>query len=183
MRMVRVGMTTLIVCMSLVVGAAQAKSSKVTLDAFSVWQGNSKIVQVGPKHAVIVGVLGGLLFVEAEGGPVAVGTVACPGAIYVDMNTGIESGTGHCTVTATDGALVFGDWTCDGALASGCMGDYTITGGTGRLATIRGKSDILFESYQHDFDNIDATTANIIPSGITIWPSMSVSLREQLSGK
>jgi len=162
---------------------SQTKPRKATLDAFSVWQTEGQIVPVSMSKAVVTGTLGGPMFIESDYGPEDSGDVACPATIEIDLKTGYQVGQGYCTFTAYDEAKVFGSWRCEGTLSEGCDGQFTITGGTKRLASITGKSDISFFASRHDLRVTQQTTVADKAGGITIWPGLSVTLRQAMTAK
>jgi hypothetical protein len=163
--------------------AAQTKPRKATLDAFSVWQTEGQIVPISTAKAVVTGTLGGALFIETDDGPEDSGDVVCPATIEIDLKTGHQIGQGYCTFTAYDEAKVFGSWRCEGTLSEGCDGQFNITGGTRRLASITGKSDISFFASRHDLRVTQQTTVADKAGGITIWPGLSVTLRQAMTAK
>lgn len=154
-----------------------------TLDAFSVWQSEAQVVPISSGMAVVAGTLGGPLYIETDDGPEDSGDVSCPATIELNLKTGHQIGQGYCTFTAYDGAKTFGSWRCEGALADGCDGDFNITGGTGRFASITGKSEISFFASRHDIRLTEQTTVADKAGGITVWPGLSVTLRQALAGK
>lgn len=176
--------TALAVALLILAGDANAATvHAATLDAFSVWQSEAQVVPISTSMAVVEGTLGGPLFIETEDGPEDSGDVVCPITIELNLQTGHQVGQGYCTFTAYDGAKVFGSWRCEGSVADGCDGSFTLTGGTGRFASISGKSDIAFYVSRHDLRVTDQTTIADKAGGITIWPQLSVTLREALAPK
>lgn len=151
-----------------------------TIDAFSVWQVEGQLVPVSTQKAVVAGTVGGPFYVETDEGPADIADVTCPMTLEIDLSSGNQSGAGYCTFTAHDHAKVFGSWRCHGAVAEGCDGDFTITGGTGRLASITGKSQISFYASRHDLHVNDQTALADKAGGITLWPELSVTLKQAL---
>jgi hypothetical protein len=162
---------------------ASAAPVHKTFDAFAVWQSRVQLVPISASAAVVAGTASGALFIEGDYGPEDSGDVACPLTIEVDLQTGHQIGQGYCTFTAGSGDKAFGSWRCEGAVGDGCDGDFQLTGGTGRLANITGKSEISFIASRHDLHVTEQTTLADHADGITIWPELNVTLREALKVK
>jgi hypothetical protein len=162
---------------------AQTKTTHKTLDAFAIWRSDAQIVPISVKTAVLAGTLGGPLYIETDDGPLDSGDVSCPATIEFNLQTAHQTGQGYCTFTANDGAKAFGNWHCAGTVGEGCAGDFTLTGGTGRLASVSGKSEIAFMASRHDLHIADRATLADKAGGITIWPGLNVTLRQALAPK
>ena len=162
---------------------AQTKATQRTLDAFAIWRSDAQIVPVSTNGAVMAGTLGGPLYIETDIGPEDSGDVSCPATIEFNLQTAQQAGRGYCTFTANDGAKAFGRWQCTGKVGEGCVGDFTLTGGSGRLASISGKSQIAFIASRHDLHIADRATLADKAGGITIWPGLNVTLRQALVSK
>jgi hypothetical protein len=163
--------------------AASAAPVHKTFDAFAVWESRAQLVPISATTAVVAGTTGGPLFVEGDYGPQDSGDVACPMTIEINLQTGHQVGQGFCTFTAGNGDKAFGSWRCEGLVADGCDGDFQLTGGTGRLANVTGKSEIVFFASRHDVHVTDQTTLADRANGITIWPELNVTLRDALKAK
>lgn len=161
--------------------SAQTKTTHKTLDAFAIWRTDAQIVPVSSKGAVMAGTLGGPLYVETDSGPLDSGDVSCPATIEFNLQTAQQAGRGYCTFTANDGAKVFGRWECTGKVGEGCVGDFIMTGGTGRLASVSGKSEIGFLASRHALHVADRATLADRAGGITIWPGLNVTLRQAMA--
>jgi len=158
-------------------------TTRRTLDAFAVWRSEAQFVPISAKTAVLAGTLGGPLYIESDRGPEDSGDVSCPVTIEVDLQTERQTGSGYCTFTAYDGAKAFGAWRCEGTLGDGCDGDFILSGGTGRMASLSGKSPISFFASRHDLHLTDQSTLADTAHGITVWPGLNVTLRQALAPK
>ena len=96
--------------------------------------------------------------VEIHGGDVAIQSKQGLGTtVTISLDDNSQNGTGHCTITAEDGATVYADVTCSGFHLVGCNGDFKLTGGTGRFAGITGGGPIIIRS---EFAKIAAAPEN-----------------------
>lgn len=130
---------------SLACTSTQAEET-ATVDAFSVWNAEGRIIQVAPDKAIYVGALGGPLFMETAEGPVPNGEIDCVGMIQITLGTGALKGAGGCTLKAGDGAKAFAEWSCEGRELVGCKGPFTISGGTDRLQGLLGDGSMTFRT-------------------------------------
>ncbi len=167
-----------LVSLPLIIGLSHIASAgeEETITAFSVvaWQGQT--FAIGFDQAMLVGALGGTVYVETEHGPVASGRILCPFVVEVNATNGAQKGFGRCTVTADDGALIFAEISCTGIRLVGCSGDFKLLGGTGRFEGIAGGGPVTTRA---DFRKIvDATEESLteVGTGIMFWPTLRYSL-------
>ena len=155
---------------------AQAAEEQ-TVDAFSAWQGRSQIYATGKSSAVAMATLAGQVYVQTPEGPVYAGEMQCPGMLDVNTQTGLQSGSGHCLITAKDGARIFATWSCKGTLMIGCDGDFAITEGTGRFEGVTGGGPILVRSgVQELVVNLQTGTVDRTATGIVVWRGLRYKL-------
>lgn len=145
-----------------------------SFNAFSMWQGQGQVVEIGEHRVAIVGAFGGPVFAETTEGPTEAGRVTCPVLLTVDLQTGRQAGTGSCVFEANDGARAFGSFDCTGVHLVGCQGIFNVSGGTGRLAGVTGTSSIVFRGRTEKWT---AQTGVISTQalGITIWRNIKIT--------
>jgi hypothetical protein len=138
------------------------------MNAFTFWQGQGQIVDIGDQRVALIGAFGGPFYVETPEGPVETGMITCPALMQIDTRTARQTGSGSCMFTAHDGARAYGDWECAGVHLVGCKGIFTLRGGTDRLAGITGSSTILFRGRpERLIDRPGMVSADAL--GIAIW--------------
>jgi hypothetical protein len=145
-----------------------------TVKAFAAWQGSGQLFATGTKELTFVGALSGTVYVETEKGPLESGRLACPAMVRIDMEDGSQNGTGRCTITAKDGAQIFGDVSCTGIRLVGCDGQFTLTGGTAlRRHQRRWARDTASEfGRSQAFD----TSVRQDSGGIMFWPALHYTI-------
>jgi len=109
-----------------------------TVEAFAVIEVSGQALPTGPDSMRLMGTVQGPFFIDAGYGPVDAGDFRCVANMQADNSSGRQTGEGSCILVAHDGAKLYGDWTCEGVLFVGCRGDFTITGGEGRLEGVSG---------------------------------------------
>jgi hypothetical protein len=153
-------------------GAAE----EATVKAFVAWQGAGQTLQTGVNEATFIGAISGTVYVETEKGPIDSGQIVCPAMLLIGLESGAQTGSGRCTVTAPDGARIFAAFTCAGFNLIGCDGDFTLTGGTGRFEGITGGGRAVLRSGSRT--RIDAGGSGVTETGngILFWPALSYKL-------
>jgi hypothetical protein len=123
--------------------APSAMAEEGTINAFAGYEGEGKVYMTGENKGTFVGAIVGELFIDSEKGPLHAGRIVCPGMMQLNLKTGEQAGSGHCTITAKDGgAQTFAVWSCRGVHLVGCNGKMLLTGGTGRSAGISGSGPL-----------------------------------------
>lgn len=151
-------------------GSSAWAGEKQTVDAFSVWQGDGKLYKTGAESATFVGAISGLLFVETAEGPADAGRILCPATMDLSLKDGRQSGSGKCTIIARDGARAYADWTCRGVHMVGCVGQFTLTGGTERFSGVVGGGPMTVRSSIYSVAlKISSDVAAQEAAGIMIW--------------
>jgi hypothetical protein len=124
--------------------AAAAEEAKIT--AFSVWQGQGYTYPTGVQQGTFLGTFTGTVYLLTDQGPQLSGDLVCPAVITFDLADKGQMGRARCTITAKDGARIYGELSCTGFQMVGCDGDYKITGGTGRFAGVTGGGHVSVRS-------------------------------------
>jgi hypothetical protein len=145
-----------------VAAAFPALAEEQTIQAFAAWEGRGVIYETGPNSGTFVGSIDGNLFVDTEKGPTNAGLMVCPAMLEIDLVDATQRGQGKCTITGSDGAKVFAEWTCQGVHLVGCDGELKLTGGTGRMQGITGAGALTVRS-----------TARVTAAGATVEGSVA----------
>jgi hypothetical protein len=116
-----------------------------TAPALATWQGTAEAVQTRTDRITVIGTFSSMLLISRGSGRIASGRMLCPTVLRIGMADGSLHGSGSCAYTASDGARAFGDWNCSGVRGQGCRGEFTLSGGTARLAGVKGRTRIAFQ--------------------------------------
>jgi hypothetical protein len=153
-----------------------ATAEQAAVKAFATWEASGQAVQTGADEATFVGTISGKVYVETEKGPVASGSMLCPAILRVNMDDGSQTGTGHCSFIADDGAQIFARLECSGIHLIGCDGDFTLTGGSGRFAGISGGGPVTVRSDLREVVGVSSGAVVEAVSGIMFWPNLSYQI-------
>jgi hypothetical protein len=127
---------------------AAAAQETVTVDAFAVLEARGTVIASSPTAFTFAGEMHGPYFIDAGQGPVPSGRIVCVGTIESDAADGRQTGAARCRIEAGDGEVAYGGFTCDGWRLVGCGGDFTLEGGSGRLAGVSGGGPIVVRRYE-----------------------------------
>ncbi len=161
-----------IVSAALPAGAAE----EATVKAFVAWQGSGQTLQTSVGEATFIGSITGTVYVETDKGPIASGQMVCPATVRIALDSGAQTGTGRCVMTAPDDARIFADFTCTGYHLIGCDGDFTFTGGTGRFEGISGGGRGVLRANERTLTAIGGAGVAETGSGILFWPALAYKL-------
>jgi len=140
-------MRIILVAPALLAFAAAAEET-VTVDAFAVLEGRGTVIASSATAATFAGEMHGPYFIDAGQGPIPSGRIVCVGTIEADTADGSQTGSARCRIEAGDGAVAYGQFTCTGWRLVGCAGDFTLEGGSGRLAGVSGGGPIVVRRYE-----------------------------------
>jgi hypothetical protein len=172
----RIGAACLVGALLATVPAA-AQDEPQTFNAFAVVVANGSIVRAGDKQLMVVGTLAGPFFVETDEGPIHSGRVTCAASVKIDQATHRVTANGACTVTATDGATVWGEWDCQGYELLGCRGPFKVTGGTARLEGSSGEGAMTWRPSASEFKKqLDGTVLDNA-TGFLSWRDFKFKTR------
>lgn len=152
--------------------AVQAEEA-AGIDAFATWDLEGTVVKSGPDEATLVGSLEGPVFVDTGKGPTYAGQVLCPGTLTISLKDSSQTGEGVCAFHAKDGAEAYGKWRCAGYHMVGCKGDFVLTGGSGRLEGVTGKSELLLRGELLDIAKSAGPGATQHAVGIMLWHDLT----------
>jgi len=102
--------------------------------------------------------------------------MTCESEMLGNLAAGGVTGQGTCVMTARDGAKVFVTWTCEAYAFVGCNGDFTVTGGEGRLEGIHGGGAMTWRASGTHFQVGDADTAATWGQGTVFWKELTLVL-------
>ncbi len=168
---------------ALAVLAAQARAEgpepvtpePVTIDAFSVWSGSGSVIATSPDTHAFAGEMRGPYFVDAGQGPIPAGEMVCVGILEADQATGKQAGSARCQLIAFDGARAFGGFVCAGYRMVGCAGQFTLTGGDGRLAGATGQGPIVIRRYETALAAMGDGSVGEVALGVASWKGFTVT--------
>lgn len=146
----------------------------------SPWVSSGEIYKVGPHVLKLVGVAKGMLYIEDKGmDEVDTAAMKCPYVSEIDERTGKSKLQGQCIISTPSGEIVWADIACQGAKGS-CSGTFTITGGTGELAGLRGVSPLHIRTAMGAL-RVDPAQGTAIKdsSGLATMPLLKYTLPEK----
>lgn len=111
---------------------------RVTVDAFAILSARGALIEAPSGVERFAGEMHGPYYIDTGAGPVPAGRIACVGTLEANAADGRQTGQGVCRIEAEDGAVAFGSFNCAGYRLVGCKGPFTLDGGAGRLADVRG---------------------------------------------
>ncbi len=161
-----------------IVSAALPASAaeEATVKAFVAWQGSGETLQTSVTEATFIGSISGTVYVETDKGPIASGEMVCPATVSIILESGAQTGTGRCIMTAPDDAQIFADFTCTGYHLIGCSGDFVLTGGTGRFAGVTGGGRAVLRANHRTLTAVGGAGVVETGSGILFWPALAYKL-------
>jgi hypothetical protein len=157
-------------------GAVRAQDPAAKVDAFATWTLEGTVVKSAPEQATLVGSLRGPVFIDSGQGPTYAGQIVCPGTVTIALTDGSQQGQGVCAFRAKDGAEAYGQWRCAGYHLVGCKGDFAFTGGSERLAGIKGGSKLLIRGELLEIAKNPGPAAAESAIGIILWEGLEATL-------
>jgi len=161
---------------ALVIAFGQDAAAKTdqTIRAFSVWQTSGQVPATAGS-GVFEDTISGLFYIDTEKGPVAAGNLNCKARLEVKPDK-TQTGSADCTITAKDGAQVFGKLQCSGVFMVGCSGDLTFTGGSGRFQGVTGGGKAVVRSEFVDLPQQADAEPMAVKSGIIYFAKLRYQL-------
>lgn len=117
-----------------------------TVNAIAAIEGVGQAYQIAPGKAIFLGGFAGTIFVEDGAGALNAGQIVCPGSLEIELESGQQTGSGHCIITNDQGDRVFARWDCEGVHTIGCKGNFEVVGGTDQFSGISGKGEFVIRS-------------------------------------
>ena len=116
-----------------------------TVTAIIPWQGTGKIDSISADKLRFQGTIEGIMYIETVEGPLNEAFVKCQIDQELDVATESTSVTGNCTIIVSAEDSVMAELNCRG-MQGYCIGEFTLTGGTGRYSGISGSSKLIARS-------------------------------------
>jgi len=116
-----------------------------TVSAVIPWQGTGKIDAIGTDKLRFHGTIEGIMYIETVEGPLNEAFVKCQIVQDIDVTNESTSATGDCTIVVSTEDTVIAELSCLG-MQGFCVGEFTLTGGTGRYIGISGSGKLTARS-------------------------------------
>ena len=153
-----------------------AVAETTTISAIIAWQGQGQVFQTGDSKAQFLGSLEGIMYVETAQGDMNEAFVRCPIVQEINLEDGTTSANGKCIIVASPDDTAYAEISCDGEKGI-CRGEFTFTGGKGRLAGIRGSGKMTARSPVHALaSDLSAGVLIQAAAGILQMPELRVTL-------
>ena len=144
--------------------------------ALVTWQGQGEIHSVALDKLRFQGSIEGIMYLETVEGPLNEAFVECPIVQDIDIATEVTSASGNCTIIVSTEDSVFAELTCRG-MQGYCVGEFKLTGGTGRFTGISGSGKMTVRSPVHALVQDGAESSVLqVSSGILQLPELTVTL-------
>jgi hypothetical protein len=157
-------------------GSGLAVAATTTVSAVIPWQGQGQIFSVGAEKLRFLGSIEGIMYVETAEGAMDEAFVQCPIVQDIDAITHGTSATGTCTIIVSTEDIVFAEITCVG-IEGLCIGDFILTGGTGRFIGISGSGRMTVRSPIHVLAaNLSESAVLQVAAGILQMPELEITL-------
>ena len=155
-------------------GASYADTK--TVSVVVPWQGQGQIFPVGTDRLHFQGSIEGIMYIESAEGAMDEAFVQCPIIQSIEISSQSISSTGNCTIVVSTEDAVFAELACEGVRGF-CLGEFKLTGGTGRFSGISGTGKMTVRSPVHALaaDLSDGTALNIA-AGILQIPALTFTL-------
>ncbi len=156
--------------------SSAASAASTTISAIISWQGQGQIFPVDVGKLRFLGVLEGIMYVETAEGAMNEAFVRCPIVQDIDAADQSTSAKGNCVIVDSPEDSAFAEMTCEG-VAGFCIGEFTLTGGTGRFSGVSGSGSMTVRSPVHALA-ADLTDGTLIhaAAGILQIPNLEVDL-------
>jgi hypothetical protein len=147
-----------------------------TVAAVIPWVGQGQVFPIGINELRFQGSIEGIMYIESAEGEMNEAFVQCPIVQSIDISSQSISSTGNCTIVVSTEDAVFAELACEGVKGF-CVGEFNLTGGTGRFSGISGSGEMTVRSPLHALvaDLSDGTVLNIA-SGILQIPALTFTL-------
>jgi len=165
-------LATLVLCSWSSMSYADTKTVSVVIP----WQGQGEVFPIGIDKLRFLGSIEGVMYIESAEGAMDEAFVECPIVQNIDLSNQSISSTGNCTIVVSTEDAVFAELACEGVKGF-CLGEFKLTGGTGRFSGISGSGEMTVRSPMHALvaDLSDGTVLNVA-SGILQIPALTFTL-------
>lgn len=152
---------------------AQTTTAEVgTAKILAPWEANGQLFQVAVDKLQFIGTFEGIMYIEHGDGLLDAALFTCPSTQIIHVLSNELEGQGYCTIESPTGDYVYAEFSCDGEPGS-CKGEFLLTGGTGKLTGITGRSAMIVRTALSG-TSIDQETGGTVSAakGLAIWPEM-----------
>lgn len=157
-------------------GSSMSYADTKTVSAVIPWQGQGEVFPIGIDKLRFLGSIEGVMYIESAEGAMDEAFVECPIVQNIDLSNQSITSTGNCTIVVSTEDAVFAELACEGVKGF-CLGEFKLTGGTGRFAGISGSGEMTVRSPMHALvaDLSDGTVLSVA-SGILQIPALTFTL-------
>ena len=146
-----------------------------TISAVIPWQGQGETTSTGTDQLRFQGTIEGIMYIETVEGPLNEAFVRCQIVQDIDVTTENTSATGDCTIVTLAEDSVTAKLSCRGTQGY-CIGEFEISGGTGRFSGISGSSKMIARSPIYALaQNLSGETESQVMVGILQLPELNIT--------
>ena len=146
-----------------------------TVSAVIPWQGQGETISTGTDKLRFQGAIEGIMYIETVEGPLNEAFVRCQIVQDIDVTTEITSATGDCTIVTSTEDSVIAKLSCHGTQGY-CIGEFELTGGTGRFSGINGSSKMISRApVQALARNLSGENESQVTVGILQLPELTIT--------
>ena len=157
-------------------GSGLTVAATSTVSAVIPWQGQGQMFTVGTDKLRFLGSIEGIMYVETAEGAMDEAFVQCPIVQDIDAISHSTSATGTCTIIVSTEDIVFAEVTCEG-IEGLCIGDFILTGGTGRFTGVSGSGRMTVRSPIYALAvNLSDSVVLQVASGILQMPELEITI-------
>lgn len=164
------------VMLALSASAVVAEEGNVKI--LAPWESTGQAFPIAEDKVAFYGASSGIMYIEnTTKGSLNSATFVCPGIRTIDLKNETASSTGHCVISpVTTEDIIFAEFTCKGPLDT-CVGQFTLTGGTGSLKGITGSGEMQILTAMASVV-ADMNTGGIVKqsAGLAIWQNLSYKI-------
>lgn len=159
--------------------ASPLAADEGTAKILAPWEANGRLFQVAVDKLQFIGTFEGIMYIEHGEGLMDAALFTCPSSQITEVLSNKTTAHGYCTIESPNGDYIYAEYTCDGEPGA-CAGQFTLTGGTGKLVGITGESELIVRTALSG-TTIDQENGGTVSAakGLAIWPEM----RFEIPGK
>jgi hypothetical protein len=147
-----------------------------TVSVVVPWQGQGQVFSIGIDKLLFQGYIEGVMYIESAEGAMDEAFVQCPIVQRIDVSSQRISSSGSCTIVVSTEDAVFADLACEGVKGF-CIGEFKLTGGTGRFSGIKGSGKMTVRSPIHALvADLSGGSLLKVASGILQIPALTFTL-------
>jgi len=147
-----------------------------TVSAIVSWQAQGHMSSVGEGKLRFQGDMEGIMYLETTEGPLNEAFIQCEIDQEFDATTESTVVSGECTIVVSTDDSVSAEMTCRG-MEGYCVGDFKLTGGTGRFLNISGSSKMIVRSPVPALaEDLTGSADFQVAAGILQLPELKITL-------